>query len=44
MAPPDELLKLREQAYQLLGQQAASLGTGGAGTRPGYEPRDDGKK
>jgi predicted outer membrane protein len=37
-----ELLKLREQAYQLLGQQAASLGTGGAGT--GGESKDDGKK
>ena len=37
-----ELLKLREQAYQLLGQQAASLGTGGAGT--GDETKVDGKK
>ncbi|AKJ07846.1 uncharacterized protein DUF4142 [Archangium gephyra] len=39
-----ELLKLREQAYQLLGQQAASLGTGGAGTDTGNAPKDDGKK
>ncbi|MFY0571762.1 DUF4142 domain-containing protein [Archangium lansingense] len=36
-----ELLKLRERSYQLLGEQAASLGTGGAGTGTGGE---DGKK
>ena len=34
-----ELSQLRDRAYQLLGQQAASGGTGGAGTKP-----DDGKK
>ncbi|WP_309893925.1 hypothetical protein [Archangium sp.] len=39
-----ELLKLREQTYQLLGQQAASLGTGGAGTGMSDEPKVDGKK
>ncbi|WP_375768299.1 DUF4142 domain-containing protein [Archangium gephyra] len=39
-----ELLKLREQAYQLLGQQAASLGTGGAGTGTGGDAKDSGKK
>lgn len=39
-----ELLKLREQAYELLGQQAASLGTGGAGTGMSDETKVDGKK
>jgi predicted outer membrane protein len=37
-----ELLRLRERAYQLLGQQAATLGTGGAGT--GDMQKDSGKK
>ncbi|MFL5357082.1 DUF4142 domain-containing protein [Archangium sp.] len=39
-----ELLRLRERAYQLLGQQAATLGTGGAGTGSGDMQKDSGKK
>lgn len=39
-----ELLQLRERAYQLLGQQAATLGTGGAGTGSGDMQKDSGKK
>lgn len=39
-----ELLRLRERAYQLLGQQAETLGTGGAGTGSGDMQKDSGKK
>jgi predicted outer membrane protein len=39
-----ELLRLRERAYKLLGQQAETLGTGGAGTGSGDMQKDSGKK
>ncbi|PTL82971.1 DUF4142 domain-containing protein [Vitiosangium sp. GDMCC 1.1324] len=39
-----ELMKLRERAWQLLGQQAATPGTGGAGSDTSGERKDERKK